>query len=232
MRIVPRLLPIALVTAAIATAQDSVSLERKWKVGDSDKQRIGLAFATEMGDVVLVMMTEQKVAKTFENGDAELQLTITDLKVMFNGAEMPPQAPPAQPVTMRLDNRGMPVQQTTGQRRGLGGEILAFAYLTPDNPLKVGEVVEIAYASAENPKTKVKGTIKLESLTEGVAKLIGNYDIWTENTADEPMKVAMTNWFRVSDAKFVKSEGMFSNFRLQPGMAPTAAQFTMERIEK
>jgi hypothetical protein len=232
MRIISRLLPIAFVTVALATGQDSVSVERKWKVGDSDTQRIGLALSTQMGDVAVVMMTNQNVAKTFGNGEAELHVTITDLKVIVNGAEMPAQAPPAQPVTMRLDKRGMPVQQTAQQRRGLGNEILAFAYLSPDKPLKVGEVVEISYAPEESPKTKAKGTIKLESLTDGVAKMIGKYDVWTENTGDEPMKVAITNWFRLSDGKFVKSEGTFSNFRLQPGMAPTAAQFTMELIEK
>jgi hypothetical protein len=227
-----RFIPIALVTAALAIGQDSIGFERKWKVGDSERQSIGLAFSTQMGDVAISMTAERKVAKTFEAGDAELQVTVSDLKVMFNGSEMPPRGAPTQPVTMRLDKRGMPLGQSEQQGRGLGVEFLAYAYLVPGEPVKVGEVAGISYTRQGNPSTKAKGTLKCESLTEGVAKLIGKYDLWTENTGDDPIKVAITSWFRVADAKFIKAEGTFSNWRLQSGMDPTVAQFTMELIEK
>lgn len=231
MRLGAILVLFSIATAATPTVQDRVNFERKWKSGETDKQRIGLAFSTQMGDVALTITAEQKVAKTFENGDAEVEVRVTELKVLFNGSEMPQQAPPTQALTMRMDKRGMLARQP-GQRRGMGIEFLAYAHLVPDRPLKPGEATEIAYSAPDNPKNKVTGTIKFDSISDGTAKLIGRYEVWTDNGGDEPTKVTMSSWVRISDSKIVKAEGTFSNFRLQSSMPPTAAQFTMELIEK
>jgi hypothetical protein len=233
MRSLLKLVPLTLLAAAYAVTQDSITFDRNWKVGEGDAQRIGMAMTLPIGDVVVTMVATQKAVKVHENGDADVETSLADMVVLLNGNKVDVPGAGTNPRTVTRVNRvGMPLERPQGAGRGMGLEFIAFASVVVDKKLKPGESATIDYTSSTDSKVRVKGVTTAESIEAGIAKVIGKYQVWADPADEKPMQVAMTHWVRVSDSKFMKSEGTFTDVPSQQGIAISAVQYTMELIEK
>ncbi len=233
MRSLLKLMPLALFTCAYAATQDSITFDQNWKVGGGDTQRIGMAMTLPVGDVVVTMVSTQKALKVHENGDADVETSLADMVVLLNGNKMDVPGAGSSPRTVTRMNRvGMPLERPQSAGRGMGLEFIAFACVVVDKKMKAGEVATIDYASSAEPKVRIKGVTTIESIADGTAKVVGRYQVWADPADEKPMQVAMTHWIRVSDSKFMKSEGTFTDVPSQQGIAISAVQYTMELIEK
>lgn len=232
MRFVLRFVPTLLTATAFASTQEAISLERFWKLGAVETQRIGISFSMAMGDVDVSMIATHKVLKLHDGGDADVETSVNQMKVFMNNQEVNVPGASAPPViTQRIGKSGMPVSRISESGTGIGLDFIRYAFIVSDKPLRVGESTTIDYKSGGDAGSKVAGTLKLDSIENGIAKLICNYEVSTQNTSEKPMRMAVVNWLRLSDKTFMKSEGTFSNLPTFQGLQVPAAQFTMELIE-
>jgi hypothetical protein len=95
---------------------------------------------------------------------------------------------------------------------------------------KVGDSIPIDYKDPDNAKNTAKGTVKIESLDNGVAKLIGDLAVTNEQTTT-PMKMKMTSWFDTGLHKATKIVGKITDLPSQGGMTFDSMDLTMERIK-
>ncbi|MCW5947447.1 MAG: hypothetical protein KIT74_10515 [Fimbriimonadales bacterium] len=232
MRSVLRFVPIVLTATAFASTQEAINLERLWRVGSVETQRVGISFSMAMGDVDVSMITRHKVLKLHEGDEAEVETSVSQMKVFMNNQEVNAPGGSTPPViTQRICKSGMPVNRVSASGTGIGLDFIRYAFVVSDKPLRVGESTTIDYKSAGDAGSKVAGTLKLDSIENGIAKLICNYEVSTQNTSEKPMRMSVVNWLRLSDKTFIKSEGTFSNLPAFQGLQVPAAQFAMELIE-
>ena len=226
-----RIVPLSLfATCALAFAlQDTVRFERTYQIGESDDYNLKMAMTTELGEIEISLRQTQTVKKVFEDGSADIEFALKQLKVFALGQEH--EQPNQPPKTVRMTKNGVPANFASTARSG--GMNLAFARFTsvlPDKPLKVGEVVEVNFADTENMKSRVNGTIKLESLKDGVAKLLINLQIHTDGLA-KPIKVAESSLLEVATSKLNRSEATISDLPSAPGMDLQVIQLIIERVK-
>ena len=222
-----RLLPL-LAIALTLSSQDSVKLQRTFKVGEVDKYQAKLSLATEIGDVDLHLKTSQTVKSVSETGEAELEGEILELKTMINGAEMPPPANNFdKKTTFKVDRNGVPDANTASG--GFGFSFLNFAGMVGDKPLTVGQKSPIDIQDPKDPKRKVTGDVLLESLRDGEAKLVSHLEIQMPENA-RTLKVDVTSFVEVANGKLKKASGTASGVAAI-GADVKAIQFSIERIK-
>jgi hypothetical protein len=212
--------------AAFAT-QDSISFERKYKEGDKDKYNVSMNVNGDMGEVQITMAIAQTVKKVYPDGGADIESQSSDMKIKFNGQEMNAGNRPMPAITERFDKYGIPSGKSSGGN-GANMNFLRFASALPSQGIKVGQTIAIDRKDPENPKNTVKGTMTLDSIANGIAKLIVNCDV-TSDATTTPMKIALTSNVEVSNSKPKRVEGTISNLPAQQGMNIKAIQFVMER---
>jgi hypothetical protein len=229
------ILGLGLVAAAFAV-QDAVKFERAYKVGDRDDYRFSITASTMMGDADIQMIMSQVVKKVHDNGEADIETTIGDMKLMFMGNEMPMpggQTPP--PTTSRVNKYGMPVgEQARGGGGGMmgmmgGGELMRLGTMMMDKPMTVGQTIPFEQVDANNPRNKVVGTVLLESIKDGIAVVVTKSEIHNANSA-QPMKVDVRSQIEMATNKPKLVEGNVTGIPEQGGMQIDGAKFRMERL--
>lgn len=221
-------LGIALVAAAFGT-QQAISLQHAYKEGDKDTYVFNITATTQMGAADVNMTMNQLVKKVYENGDADIESTYTEFKILFNGNEIPVPTPPT--ATSRFSKSGLPI--STSQKGGMMGGMSFMKYSTMmfDKPMTVGQVIPI---DEKDPKdgTTVKGTVKVDSVADGVAKLISHMEI-TPAKAEKPMKLDVTTYLDVATAKPNRLEGTATDLPADVagsgGPPVESVKFVMER---
>ncbi len=223
------LLAAAAIVCAALAAQDTLKLERKYVVGEKDSYKYKLSLETGQGSVDVAMTQAQAVVKVYDNGDADIESSTSGLSVKFNGQDVPVPAPPNQKDTRRYTKQGVPVSLTQGGRGGMqGGMAFAqFLNVLADKPLTVGQTVPVEYTLPDE-KTTVSGTVKLESLANGVAKLLSHMNV-TMPQSTKPVKLVITSFVDAASSKLSKAEGTATDLPEQGPMSPKAVQFTIER---
>jgi hypothetical protein len=217
--------------AFVAKAQERITFNPTWTSGQKDSFRLAMTMGTDRGDVSLSMRLDRSVARVFDNGDAEVQSSVDELKVAFNGQEIEGSQLASQlGSSERLNRFGMPVGAKAKANRGVSIDYARYLTMFTDKGLRVGETVPVEYTDPENAKSTIRGTCTLEAIESGIARLVGKYEIANEN-ATTPMKAAITTWVRVSDSKIAKSAGTISNVTSPQGVSIDAIQLSMERIE-
>ncbi|MBX7132355.1 MAG: hypothetical protein K1X67_06730 [Fimbriimonadaceae bacterium] len=215
---------LALATAAIA--QDTIDLTRLYKVGDVDKYKMDMKMVGQMGEVTVSLDLTQTIKKLYDNGDADIESQSGEVKIVAMGQNMNQPGGPA--TTQRHNKLGQPV----GVKGGGQMDFMRFATFIGDGKAKVGETVTIDYKDAENPKNTAKGTVKIDSLENGVAKILIDLDVTSPNTGDKPMKMKMTNWYDVAAHKPNKMVGKITNLPQAGGMPMDSVDITMTRVVK
>ena len=208
--------------------QDSIKLQRTFKVGEVDRYQAKLSLGTEVGDIDIHLRTMQTVKSISANGEAELEGEILELKTMINGAEIT--APPNSPnrkTTFKVDRFGVPT--ATSEKGGFGFNFLNFAGIVGDKPLIVGQKAPVSIQDQKDPKRKVTGDVLLESVKDGEAKLVSSWEV-TVPENPKPLKIDMTSFVDVASGKLSKASGTASGISAA-GTDVKAIQFSIERLK-
>jgi len=222
---------IVLAAAAFA-AQDAVKFERAFKEGDKDTFRMSAVATTPMGAAEMNMVMSQIVKKIYENGDADIESSVSEMKITFNGMELPEGAGPGapKPTIQRVSKSGVPVSGRSGGGM-MGMDFTRYAGMMLDKPLEIGKVYPIEQKDEKNPNSKVEGTVKLDSVTEGVAKLITDLKVFSAQNQAKPMKVSLVSLIDVASSKPNKIDGTVSDLPEQGGMPIEGVKFSMTRLK-
>lgn len=222
---ITRVLPLLLIAATATAAQDSFVFGRKYTAGEKDTYTMKMQMDSAMGTINLNMVFAQEIQKVHENGEADIATSVSEMKVQFNGQEMPGGPMPPQTV-QRMDKFGRAVGKNAGGSSNMN--FLQFSGVIGGVDLKVGKETPFEYKDPENTKNTVKGTVLLESIQDGLAKAVAKFDV-TFDGQPKPMKMVMTSWFETATSKVRRAEGTATDV---PGMEQAqvrAIQFTIER---
>jgi hypothetical protein len=215
--------PFAVLSLA---SQDTVSLARKYVEGDKDTYKLALQMTISESNVDMSMTSTRVVKKVFDNGDADIEDVVSGLKMSIDGHTVSPPAP--KPETTRYSRAGIPL---SAKKAAQGMAFLKFVNWVTDKPLKVGETVVVDYPDPDDPKSRVTGTIRLESVDKSDAKLISVLESTTSTSKDKPMKMAFTTWFDLATCKPNRITGTISNLAGPQGLPIDGVQLTMERVK-
>lgn len=217
---------LALISLAVA-AQDTIRLTRTFKEGEKDSYKMHSTVTMAMGDADVNFVMEQLVKKVYDNGEADVQTTMDDFHVVVNGNEVPVPAPPV--TTMHVDKHGMPIKVEGGDQTMSRMQFMRFSSLFFDRDLKVGETIPIDYTDPKDEKSHTTGTVQLQSVTSGEAKIVASLKV-TSAASTTPMNVDMTSYVDVASSKPNRLEGIVTNMATEtPGGTISAMKFTMER---
>ena len=217
------------VVACAFAAQDGFKFERRYTGGEADTYNMSASLESSLGPIDLAMTMTQAVKKVYDNGDADIETTIESLKVNAMGRE---RDEPARPPTMsRLNKRGAPIPPAAGTPAGGGGQgrmgmflnFARFAGVMSDAAMKVGVAIPF-----EDVATGTKGTVTLESITDGVAILVSKAEVKNAE-GGAPMTVDTRAWVVTASSKFNKLEGTVKNPPAQPQLSIDSIKMTMSR---
>lgn len=211
--------------AMLAAAQDTIKLGRTYAVGQKDSYKWSMTMKGAMGEIVIDASMTQTIKKVYDNGDADIETNLTGMQIDAMGQKITPPSTP--PTTQRMTRFGQPVGAKAAGPTGF----MSFATLMAEGELKVGQEVTVDRTDPDKPKNKVKGTFKLESLESGVAKIVGDLQLWNEQTGDKPMKMNVTSWVAAATGTADKVEGTITDLPIQQGMALDQVTFSMTRTK-
>ena len=173
----------------------------------------------------------QEIVKVYDNGDADQKTSITSMRNLFNGNELPSQPGTGERTFVERITPAGGVAAKAGTANELNGmnELFTTGSRLAGKSFRVGEVVTINDVDPKEPRNKVTGTAKLESVVDGVAKVVSQLEISIAEQA-KPMRASSTSWIEVSTSKMIKMEGKASGLIAGKGLDINEAKFTMERI--
>lgn len=219
-------LGLALVAFAGAT-QGTFKFERVYKLNEKDTYKSKIDVVASMGEINVSMNIANTVKKVYDNGDADIETALSELKVSMGGQEMPAgsSAPPA--MSQRYSKFGESIGEMTG-----GDEMTSqmnffkYARLGVKEPMSVGQTIKIS-SKDEKKKEEVSGTVKFESLTNGIAALVTELDVKKDGT-EKPMHIKMTSSIDAASSKLEKVVGTVTGVPAE-GIDIDSLKFTMER---
>lgn len=207
-----------------ASAADTVKLTRTYTEGQIDKFDESFAMVVQSGDWKIKDMRTLTVKRVYPNGQVDIEAAATDITVDMAGQKGSNQD---QRSTRRFDQNGMPIDaRAPGTFDYPRTEALLFG-----RDLTVGQDVPVEWKDAKDDKSKIKGTIKVESVKDGVAKIVGAFEIWDAKTGDSPIKATITTTVDVATSKIQKVEGLVTKLPEDPsGATPKQVKFTEVRV--
>lgn len=235
-----------LLPAPAVRAQDTYTIKRTYKAGETDRYRIKLQMEGEspMGPLNLEMTMDmvETTKQVNEDGTVVVEMKMDSGTIKFNDQEM--SMPGAgETVRMTVDQTGR-VLKTEGGAAGRGGNLNGLVNLTrvatwPDRPLRVGETWTFEIPLENNSQAKVKGSftvvgpekksdqIKVDTLKVKIAT-----EIPIPAPQGEPAKIKMDTMVYVepSTGKVMKAEGSGSG-QLGP-IGQAKMKFTRVLVEK
>lgn len=219
-----------LIGVAVATQGDTVRIKREFKVGDKDSFNLSVSAGTQMGDLDVTLKLSQEVLKVAENGEVTLRNISSNRVLKFNGEEIPSNDTEPRVTTVVLTKEGLPKKSDSAASRGLNLGFLQLANLLVNKDLKIGVETPVDFKDPDDPKSTAKGSFKVESFENGIAKVIAKLDV-TNETTTKPMKVVMTALMDAGIGKPNKVEGTVSDLPSADGIEIKAIQFVMERVK-
>ncbi|MFY9235292.1 MAG: hypothetical protein WAO58_12645 [Fimbriimonadaceae bacterium] len=221
----------AAVAAASFAAQDTYKFVRSYKLGEKDSYSVKVTASLSLGEIESRMTLVQEIVKVYDNGDADQKTSITSMRNLFNGNELPSQPGTGERTFVERITPAGGVAAKAGTANELNGmnELFTTGSRLAGKSFRVGEVVTINDVDPKEPRNKVTGTAKLESVVDGVAKVVSQLEISIAEQA-KPMRASSTSWIEVSTSKMIKMEGKASGLIAGKGLDINEAKFTMERI--
>ena len=215
---------ILLVAAAsLASAQNSITLHRNYKVGDADSYKMTMHIEGGQSADISSTYTET-VKKVYDNGDADIELKYESMTYSMNGTTFPAPKQALKTITMRYNSMGMPAE--TGNNR-MGGDISAYAAMIPKGPIAVGDTFPVDETDKQG--THTTGTVKLSSIDAGIATV--DVDVAILRKGDTtPMHVKATTKFDAADSKLESTEGDAADIPMGPNRS-ASMHFTVERVK-
>lgn len=230
-------LMLVVVAASAFALQDEFLLTRKYKEGDKDTYKLAVTATMAIGAADINMLMNQTVKKVYENGDADIETQIAEMRMSFGGNEMPMPNQDMPAMSQKFDKFGRPVgqPQTSGGGAGAGMmnqmSFMKFAGFTGDKPMKVGTEVKVD-AKDEKDGSHTTGTVILEKIEEGVAFINANLAVKNKQTGDTPMKIVMKSQVIVESGKLSKVDGDITNLPAnEQGMTVDSVKLSMEKVK-
>jgi len=217
---------------AYAAVQDSVSLKRKPKVGDTFEYKASANFTMAQGEIGFSQEQTVKITEVKPEGGFVQESTNKNTKITFGGAEQP--GPPESKSTSEYGMDGLlkSIKADTPADAASWRIANLHAFKRPDGDVKVGDEIKFeipADSKRETPamkavfkvagKEKVKDwdTVKLTYSTE-------------ETEGDMKSSIKGTIWLSTADGSMVKTDETWKD--VQPQGAPAlSGKYTVERTK-
>lgn len=206
-------LGLALTVFAAASDQDAIKLERKYVEGDKDIYAVQIELATAGGTAGFSFTDTRVIKKVYDNGDADIEDNMSDLKNSFNGIELPKDPnlanKPVPPQTLRYDKFGKAIKgDTPTPGPGMPGiELIRSLMATSSNPISPGKSYKLDEKDPKDPKYHLTGTAKLDSVKDGVASLSSDVEVVASSTGYKPAHFKSTAQFDVAKGRMTKVDG-------------------------
>ncbi len=213
---------LLLALAAFSFAgQDVIHFTRQQKVGSVDKYKVHISGGSQFGDIDVTGTRSEEVKKIYDNGDADIEAKVLSQTVTVNGTEYP--APQDPTTTFKVDKNGIPVAAPSTPGRLEFGRFLSKIF---DKDLKVGDTIRVDQAGPDGKGT-AKGTIKLDSVANGDAKLV--VDLTLTRATGDPTKFTGSFLVNTTDSKLDKIDASMDSLDLGQAVL-TNAKFVLERV--
>ncbi len=203
---------------ALAFAQDLYNPARTYVVGEKDVYGLSMKMAMGQYDVQVTGKLSYEVKKALDNGDADVESRAYDMVFTVMGQEN--KQPGGDSRIVRYNKFGAAIEKglPKDQRQPIFMKFLTYRAATP---MKVGEVVKIDEVLDDEIKTQVKGTAKLESLVDGVAKISSSLDI-SQAKGNKPTHIDSIGYFDAKTSKLNRAESKVTNVEAGeiPNMPP------------
>ena len=226
------LLAVLLVFPVFAGAQQTFSLSRSFKAGEVDKYRSKMSMTVNGAEVETILEYREKVSKVNKDGSAEVEVTTTSVEIKIMGVVV--DTPKLPVMIQKYSKSGLPLGMPTGGQ----GQARVMDYsriIGPimDKLLTVGKEYPLEWIDPKDERNKVTGKIRIETVVNGIAKIIGNYESWNDKTVKNPVKMSITLLMDIASAKPSKIEGTVTN---PPKSSETLeveeGKFVVERLTK
>jgi hypothetical protein len=225
-----RALFLGVVLAATCFAsQDAIKIERNFKEGEKDTFKMNASASTGLGTFEIAATVEEHVRKVFENGEAEIESSVHEWKIMVNGMELPEGAGPGKPEnsTRRVTKTGVPVG-SQGRTGIMSLDFTSHLNKILGSELEVGKTYTVDQKSATDPASRVEGTAKVDSVVDGVAKLTANLRVFSKEGGAKPTRVEMVQLLDVSSSK---SNRLQATIRDMPPQAGVPVEIGMLKVD-
>jgi hypothetical protein len=198
----------------LALAQDSFSPARTYAAGEKDTYGLSLKIDAGQYDIAIVGKIYYMVKKAFENGDADIESRAGEMMMTVMGQET--KQPAGDIRVLRYNKFGVAIEKgiPKEQRQPL---FMKFLTYRPSQEMKVGQTVKISEVLEDENKTEVKGTAKLENVTDGIAKISSSLDI-TGKKGSKPLHIDSTGYYDAKTSKLNRTEAKVTN--VDPGEMP------------
>lgn len=191
----------------LGLAQDVFSPARTYVLGEKDAY--GMSMRLDAGQYVVSISGKMGyvVKKVYENGEADVESRATEMSMDILGQVM--KQPDGDPRVVRYNKFGAPVEREApkSQKQPTFMNYLTYRVSTP---MKVGETVKIDETLEDTAKTHIKGTAKLESITDGVAKIASQLEI-IESKTRKPTKIASISYYDAKTSKLNRCEAKLTD---------------------
>ncbi|HTQ09991.1 MAG TPA: hypothetical protein VMI31_07980 [Fimbriimonadaceae bacterium] len=207
---------------AIARAQ-TFHPRHKYVTGDSDTYAVTVKAQTTNGEIDVSSDTTRKVAKVYDNGDADIETSVKGLSITVGGQQFP--APEQAPTTTRVNPLGLAVAGP--KSRSLS--FVQFGMYFGDQDLSVGQTNTFEHTDDANKGNHYKATVKLVSLDAGKATIGVTADNWTAGQ-EAPMHLEGTAVVDATTDRLISFTGTAKNLPpMMGGITISSADFSMTR---
>lgn len=192
---------------ALGFLQDGFSPARTYTLGEKDIY--GLSMRMDAGQYMVSISGKlnYEVKKVHENGDADVESKSGELTVDALGDVF--KQPAGEPRVVRYNRFGAPMEKEApkGQKQPI---FMSFLTYRPSVSMKIGETIKVDETLENSAKTRVKGTAKLEAITDGVAKIVSLLEV-SELKAKKPTKIQSVGYFDTKTSKLNRSESKLTD---------------------
>jgi len=173
----------AIAVVCAGCGKPKLSFIKHYKVGDVYAYHMNMTSSGQMA-VNLDSDVKMTVKKVYDNGDADIDIQQQNGKMTLGGKsmDMPDSAQGTQHA--RLTNKGVPADSSGSG--ALAMNIPGMGGLVPNNPMSVGDVFQVN--QNEKDGTTVTGTMKLDSITGGIAHLTADLSVGSK-IAPQPVQI-------------------------------------------
>ncbi len=211
-------LALAALTVMVKTSADPVALTHQYKEGQTLSFKISVDVDAGGQTLSLGGTINEKVKKLLEKGEADVEVTVTDVKAPdgFGGGT----APAAQ--TMKADSHGMFVGAKFKEMEAMIA-IVGVASYVPVKPVAVGESFPIEWKSTDYASSG-KGTIKEIKEVDGKKIAVVTTKVDVTPTDDSPATLEFTSEFDLATGVLLKAEGTAKSDQFNASVKITPAK--------
>lgn len=191
----------------LAHAQDAFDPARTYVLGEKDVYGLSMKMSTAAYDVGITGKLTYTTRKVYPNGDADLESQASDMVINALGQEL--KQPTSEPRMARYSKFGAPLDHSQDKSKAQPKYMSFLTYRVP-TLMKLGVAVKVSEKLGDEAKTEVKGTAKLESLTDGIAKVVASLDV-SQAKGKKPMHIDSISYIDVKSSKLNRVESHLTN---------------------